>query len=62
MEQTGALAVPLHIHAPTRLMKDMGYGKDYKYAHDYKDGFVPQNHLPDQLQNRNFLHPHHPRL
>ncbi|MEZ4577223.1 MAG: hypothetical protein R2861_04150 [Desulfobacterales bacterium] len=43
-------------------MKEMGYGKDYKYAHDYKDGFVPQNHLPDQLQNRNFLHPHHPRL
>ena len=58
IEQTGALAVPLHIrNAPTRLMKDMGYGKDYKYAHDYKDGFVPQNHLPDQLQNEIFYTP-----
>ena len=58
VEQTGTLAVPLHIlNAPTRLMKEMGYGKDYKYAHDYKDGFVPQNHLPDQLQNEIFYTP-----
>ncbi|MBC2713829.1 MAG: hypothetical protein HF978_00800 [Desulfobacteraceae bacterium] len=56
--QTGALPVPMHIrNAPTRLMKDIGYGKDYQYAHDYKDAFVPQDHLPEKLQNKIFYTP-----
>ena len=58
IKKTGSLPVPMHIrNAPTRLMKDMGYGKDYKYAHDYKDAFVPQNHLPEKLQNKVFYTP-----
>ncbi|MDO9263007.1 MAG: replication-associated recombination protein A [Desulfosalsimonadaceae bacterium] len=58
IRQTGSLPVPMHIrNAPTKLMKDLGYGKDYKYAHDYKDAFVPQDHLPDKLQNRIFYTP-----
>jgi putative ATPase len=58
IRQTGALPVPMHIrNAPTKLMKDLGYGKNYKYAHDYRDAFVPQDHLPDKLQNRVFYNP-----
>lgn len=58
IKQTGALPVPMHIrNAPTKLMKDIGYGKDYKYAHNYKDAFVPQNHLPEKLQNQIFYTP-----
>lgn len=58
IKQTGALAVPLHIrNAPTRLMKDIGYGKGYKYAHDYKDAFAPQDHLPEKLQSEIFYNP-----
>jgi len=46
----GALPAPLHIrNAPTRLMQELGYGKDYKYAHDYAGGFVADNYWPDQL-------------
>jgi len=55
---TGTLPAPLHIrNAPTNLMKALGYGKDYKYAHDYKDGFVPQNYLPDELNDQVFYAP-----
>ncbi len=58
IKQTGALPVPMHIrNAPTRLMKDIGYGKGYKYAHDYKDAFAPQDHLPEKLQNEIFYTP-----
>ncbi len=58
IKQTGALPVPMHIrNAPTRLMKDIGYGKGYKYAHDYKDAFTPQDHLPEKLQNKIFYTP-----
>ncbi len=47
----GALPPPLHIrNAPTRLMKELGYGKDYKYAHDFAGGFVADNYWPDELQ------------
>jgi len=47
---TGTLPVPLHIrNAPTRLMKDLGYGRDYRYAHDYEGAWVPQEYLPDAL-------------
>jgi putative ATPase len=50
VEQHGALPAPLHIrNAPTRLMEELGYGKDYKYAHDYQGGFVADNYWPDKL-------------
>lgn len=46
------LAVPLHLrNAPTSLMKNLGYGEDYKYAHHYEGNFVAQDHLPDELRN-----------
>jgi len=58
IRDTGALPVPLHIrNAPTRLMKDLGYGHGYKYAHEYKEAFVPQEYLPDKLENRRFYRP-----
>jgi putative ATPase len=58
IDEHGALPVPLHIrNAPTSLMKKMGYGKNYKYAHDYKDGFVPQDYLPEKLEGRHFYVP-----
>ena len=58
VKETGSLSVPLHIrNAPTRLMKDLGYGKDYQYAHDFKDAYVPQEYLPDRLAGRLFYHP-----
>ena len=51
-------AVPLHLRNPvTPLMKDMGYGKDYKYAHDYPEHFVEQQHLPDSLKDKKFYTP-----
>ena len=50
IRQTGSLEVPLHIrNAPTRLMKNLDYGKGYKYAHDHEDGLVLQDHLPPEL-------------
>lgn len=55
---TGDLPVPLHIrNAPTSLMKEMGYGADYKYAHDYPGNFVRQQYLPDALVGTRFWHP-----
>lgn len=46
----GSLPVPLHIrNAPTSLMRKLGYGREYKYAHDYQEGYVPQHYLPDKL-------------
>lgn len=58
VRQTGDLPVPLHIrNAPTSLMKEMGYGADYKYAHDYPGNFVVQQFLPDQLQGTRFWTP-----
>ncbi|KTB48226.1 replication-associated recombination protein A [Dehalogenimonas alkenigignens] len=50
--------VPLHLrNAPTGLMKDLGYGKGYKYAHDFPGGFVKQQNLPDSLKNKRFYFP-----
>jgi putative ATPase len=50
--QHGALPVPLHIrNAPTKLMKELGYGRDYFYPHDYPGGFAPGNYWPDALHN-----------
>ncbi len=53
--QTGNLPVPLHLrNAPTSLMKELGYGKEYKYSHDYPGHFVKQQFLPDELKNTRF--------
>lgn len=52
VEKTGDLPVPLHLrNAPTKLMKNIGYGKEYKYAHAYEDNFVLQDFLPDKIAN-----------
>ncbi len=49
--------VPLHLrNAPTKLMKDLGYGAEYQYAHDFPGNFVSQQYLPDSLKNRTFFH------
>ena len=58
VRKSGALPVPMHIrNAPTRLMKELGYHKGYRYAHDYAEGFVAQEHLPDRLKGRRFYDP-----
>jgi putative ATPase len=50
--------VPLHIrNAPTKLMKELDYGKDYKYAHDYTDAYVPQEYLPEEIKGQTFYNP-----
>jgi len=55
VEQTGNLPVPLHLrNAPTALMKELDYGKEYKYAHDYENNFVKQEYLPKELKNSRF--------
>jgi len=58
IQKTQALPVPLHIrNAPTGLMKDLGYGKDYKYPHDHPDHFVDETYLPENLKDRKYYHP-----
>ncbi|SFU31590.1 putative ATPase [Pustulibacterium marinum] len=58
VKATGDLSVPMHLrNAPTKLMKDLGYGEDYKYAHDYQNSFVDQNFLPDELTGTKFFEP-----
>ena len=58
VEQTANDPVPLHLrNAPTKLMKQLEYGKGYKYAHDYQDAKVDQQHLPDKLKNKKYYHP-----
>lgn len=55
VNSTGDLPVPLHLrNAPTKLMSELGYGKDYKYAHDYPGNFVHQQFLPDALKGAKF--------
>ena len=50
--------VPLHLrNAPTKLMSEAGYGKDYKYAHDFAGGFVEQEFMPESLSGKTFYHP-----
>jgi putative ATPase len=57
-KQTGSLMPPLHIlNAPTRMMKDLGYGKDYQYDHDQADGFSGQNYFPDGMARQRFYDP-----
>jgi len=51
VRKTGDLPVPLHLrNSPTKLMKDIGYGKEYKYAHDFKDHFVTESYLPGEIE------------
>ncbi|MBW1739994.1 MAG: replication-associated recombination protein A [Deltaproteobacteria bacterium] len=58
ISQTGSLPVPMHIrNAPTRLMKDLGYGKGYKYAHDFSGAYIPQVYLPEELRGQVFYTP-----
>lgn len=58
VKRSGNLPVPLHLrNAPTKLMKDIGYGKDYKYAHSYDGNFVADQFLPDQLADKLFYIP-----
>jgi putative ATPase len=58
VEQTGNLPVPLHLrNAPTSLMKELDYGKEYKYAHDYENHFVRQEYLPPELKDSRFWEP-----
>jgi putative ATPase len=58
IEQTGNEAVPLHLrNAPTGLMKSMGYGKGYKYAHDFEGGVADQVHMPEKLAGRKVYKP-----
>jgi putative ATPase len=56
--ETGSLMPPAHIlNAPTRLMKDIGYGKDYAYDHDADDGFSGRNYWPDEMERQSFYRP-----
>lgn len=58
VKQTGDLPVPLHIrNAPTKLMKDIGYGKEYMYSHAYEGNFKEQEYLPDELKGSKFYNP-----
>ncbi len=58
IERTGSLPVPMHLrNAPTALMKEMGYGRGYQYAHDNADGLVAQEHMPDRLRGNTYYEP-----
>ncbi len=58
VKKTGNLPVPLHLrNAPTGLMKDMGYGKDYRYAHDYESNFINQEFLPEEISGNTLFEP-----
>lgn len=58
VEQTGNAPVPLHLrNAPTKLMKQLGYGKDYQYAHDFPGHFVRQEYMPEELNHPTLWHP-----
>lgn len=58
VRNSGHLPVPLHLrNAPTKLMKDLGYGKEYKYAHSFKGNFVDQDFLPEKIKTKRFYTP-----
>ena len=58
VRQTGNLLIPLHLrNAPTKLMKELGYGEDYKYAHDYKNQFIEQEFLPEEIKGTTLYQP-----
>jgi putative ATPase len=51
-------SVPIHLrNAPTKLMKEIGYGKEYKYPHDFENHFIEENYLPEELKNAQYYHP-----
>lgn len=58
VKQTGDLSVPLHLrNAPTKLMKELGYGDEYKYSHDFENNFAEQEFLPDEIKNTQLYEP-----
>ncbi|MDR2949170.1 MAG: replication-associated recombination protein A [Prevotella sp.] len=58
VNETGNLPVPLHLrNAPTKLMKELNYGKDYKYAHSFENNFVQQDYVPKEIKGRQFWKP-----
>lgn len=58
VKQSGALSVPLHLrNAPTKLMKDLNYGKDYSYSHQNYNNFIAQEYLPEELSGNTFYQP-----
>jgi putative ATPase len=58
VKNTGDLSVPLAIrNAPTKLMKELGYGEDYKYAHSYENNFAAQEFLPEDIKNTTLYNP-----
>ena len=58
VKQTGDLSVPIHLrNAPTKLMKELGYGEEYKYSHSYENNFSEQEYLPDEIKNTAFYKP-----
>ncbi len=58
VKKSGDLPVPLYLrNAPTSLMKNLDYGKGYKYAHNYEDNFVPENYLPEEIKGTKFYEP-----
>lgn len=58
VKKTGDLSVPIHLrNAPTQLMKELGYGKEYQYAHHYQNNFVEQNFLPEEIKGTKVYEP-----
>jgi putative ATPase len=58
VREHGELDVPAYLrNAPTKLMKDLGYGKEYRYAHDYKGNWVPEDYLPEKIRDQRFYKP-----
>ena len=58
VQKTGDLSVPMHLrNAPTKLMKDLEYGKNYKYAHDFENNFIEQEFLPDEISGTKLYEP-----
>ncbi len=58
VRKSGDLPVPLHLrNAPTKLMKELGYGADYMYAHQYENNFVVQDFLPEAIKQTQFYEP-----
>ena len=58
VKQTGDLSVPIHLrNAPTKLMKELGYGEEYQYSHNYANNFSEQEYLPDEIRNTDFYKP-----
>jgi putative ATPase len=58
VRETGDLSIPLHLrNAPTKLMKDLDYGKNYRYAHDFERNFIEQEYLPEEIKNTTLYQP-----